>query len=148
TPMPGDFATAQLPPVQGDFPTARVTPVSEAPATDAGTAAVPDARTGHRRAADRGRRRARPGGERGRAAPPAKPVPQPAPVWERPALAGLLLLATVLYAWGMGHAAVHPYYAAAVRSMAASWHAFVYGGVDVSGSITIDKLPGGLWPQA
>ncbi|WP_308014114.1 ArnT family glycosyltransferase [Streptantibioticus parmotrematis] len=152
-PVPGDFATTQLPSTPGDFPTARIAPASEAPASDTGTA-VPDPRPGHRRAADRraadrGRRRARPGGERRRAAAPEPAAPrQPAPVWERPALAGVLLLATVLYAWGMGHAAVHPYYAAAVRSMAASWHAFVYGGVDVSGSITIDKLPGGLWPQA
>ncbi|WP_084704723.1 glycosyltransferase family 39 protein [Phaeacidiphilus oryzae] len=68
--------------------------------------------------------------------------------WESGALAGVLALAALLYGWGMDHAQLHPYYTAAVRSMAASWHAFVYGGVDVSGSVSVDKLPGGLWPQA
>ncbi|MEE4545966.1 glycosyltransferase family 39 protein [Streptomyces sp. V4-01] len=57
-------------------------------------------------------------------------------------------MAAVLYGWGIGHAAVHPYYSAAVRSMGTSWHAFVYGGLDPSGSITVDKIPGALWPQA
>lgn len=60
----------------------------------------------------------------------------------------VLALAVVLYAWGIGHAAVHPYYSAAVRSMAADWNAFVFGGLDRSGSITVDKVPGALWPQA
>ncbi|WP_269857380.1 ArnT family glycosyltransferase [Streptomyces sp. RPT161] len=68
--------------------------------------------------------------------------------WERPALAAVLALATVLYAWGIGHAAIHPFYSAAVRSMATSWRAFLFGGLDPSGSITIDKLPGAFWPDA
>ncbi|MEU6172318.1 glycosyltransferase family 39 protein [Streptantibioticus parmotrematis] len=75
-------------------------------------------------------------------------VTGPVPAWHRPALLGVLLLATVLYGWGIGHAAIHPYYSAAVRSMAVSWRSFVYGGLDPSGSITVDKIPGGLWPQA
>ena len=32
--------------------------------------------------------------------------------------------------------------------MAASWHDFVFGAFDPAGTITIDKLPGALWPQA
>ncbi|MEU1518411.1 glycosyltransferase family 39 protein [Streptomyces sp. NPDC005811] len=74
--------------------------------------------------------------------------PEAAPRWELPALAAVLVVATVLYAWGIDHAAIHPYYSAAVRSMATSWRALLFGGLDPSGSITIDKLPGALWPEA
>ncbi|MEV5878438.1 glycosyltransferase family 39 protein [Streptomyces sp. NPDC052101] len=68
--------------------------------------------------------------------------------WERPALVAVLVLAAVLYGWGIGHAAIHPYYSAAIRSMATSWRAFFFGGLDTSGSITLDKLPGAFWPDA
>ncbi|MER6569933.1 glycosyltransferase family 39 protein [Streptomyces sp. NPDC001093] len=74
--------------------------------------------------------------------------PEDAPRWERPALAAVLAVATVLYSWGIGHAALHPFYGAAIRSMADSWRAFFFGGLDASGSITIDKLPGAFWPDA
>jgi 4-amino-4-deoxy-L-arabinose transferase-like glycosyltransferase len=36
----------------------------------------------------------------------------------------------------------------AVRSMTESWRAFVFGSADPASSITIDKIPGFLWPQA
>ncbi|MFJ9417989.1 ArnT family glycosyltransferase [Streptomyces sp. NPDC101227] len=68
--------------------------------------------------------------------------------WELWTLLLILAMATVLYTWGIDHAGVHPYYSAAVRSMAANWHAFVYGALDPGGSITLDKIPGALWPQA
>ncbi|MEU2265734.1 glycosyltransferase family 39 protein [Streptomyces olindensis] len=29
-----------------------------------------------------------------------------------------------------------------------SWRAFFFGGLDTSGSITLDKLPGAFWPDA
>ncbi|MCQ4079535.1 glycosyltransferase family 39 protein [Streptomyces sp. RB6PN25] len=70
------------------------------------------------------------------------------PAWELPALLLVLTLATVLYTWGIGHASIHPFYSAAVRSMSTSWRAFLYGGLDPGGSITVDKIPGALWPQA
>ncbi|MFC9283419.1 ArnT family glycosyltransferase [Streptomyces collinus] len=97
--------------------------------------AIPDAlSTGSRR----GRRAAnRPSDE-----------PEAAPRWERPALAAVLAVATVLYSWGIGHAALHPFYGAAIRSMASSWRAFFFGGLDAAGSISIDKLPGAFWPDA
>jgi 4-amino-4-deoxy-L-arabinose transferase-like glycosyltransferase len=57
-------------------------------------------------------------------------------------------LAAVLYGWGMRHGALQPYYSAAVRSMASSWHAFIFGGIDPSGSISLDKIPGSFWLQA
>ncbi|WP_330456406.1 glycosyltransferase family 39 protein [Streptomyces sp. NBC_00820] len=68
--------------------------------------------------------------------------------WERPALAAVLAVAAVLYSWGIGTAALHPFYGAAIRSMAGSWRAFFYGGLDTAGSITLDKLPGAFWPEA
>lgn len=71
-----------------------------------------------------------------------------APRWELPALAAVLVLATVLYSWGISNAALHPFYGAAIRSMAGGWRAFFFGGVDASGSISIDKLPGAFWPDA
>ncbi|MFI7400973.1 ArnT family glycosyltransferase [Streptomyces sp. NPDC049541] len=75
-------------------------------------------------------------------------LPEDAPRWERPALAAVLVVATVLYAWGIGNAALHPFYGAAIRSMSESWRAFFFGGLDASGSISIDKLPGAFWPDA
>ncbi|MFF4398203.1 glycosyltransferase family 39 protein [Streptomyces sp. NPDC001480] len=74
--------------------------------------------------------------------------PEDAPRWERPALAAVLAVATGLYSWGIGHAALHPFYGAAIRSMAGSWRAFFFGGLDAAGSISIDKLPGAFWPDA
>ncbi len=57
-------------------------------------------------------------------------------------------LAGVLYAWGSRHGQVQPYYAAAVRSMAVSWKAFFYGGLDPTAAISLDKVPGTFWLQA
>ncbi len=68
--------------------------------------------------------------------------------WHRVALGAVAALAALLYAWDLGNTPVQPYYAAAVRSMSESWRAFVYGGFDPHGFITVDKLPGALWPQA
>ncbi|MFF4607266.1 ArnT family glycosyltransferase [Streptomyces sp. NPDC001339] len=64
------------------------------------------------------------------------------------AILAILAAAVVLYGWGIDRAGVHPYYSSAARSMAADWHAFVFGGLDPSGSVTVDKIPGALWPQA
>jgi 4-amino-4-deoxy-L-arabinose transferase-like glycosyltransferase len=40
------------------------------------------------------------------------------------------------------------YYAAAVRSMATSWHAFFYNSFDPTGFVSVDKPPVALWIQA
>jgi 4-amino-4-deoxy-L-arabinose transferase-like glycosyltransferase len=58
------------------------------------------------------------------------------------------LFAGVVSIWGLTHESVHPYYAAAARSMSASWRAFALGALDPSASISVDKLPGALWVQA
>jgi 4-amino-4-deoxy-L-arabinose transferase-like glycosyltransferase len=57
-------------------------------------------------------------------------------------------LAGLSYAWGIGQDALEPFYAAAVRSMAANWHNFFFGSFDPAGTVTLDKLPGAFWIQA
>ncbi|EST19085.1 hypothetical protein M878_43240 [Streptomyces roseochromogenus subsp. oscitans DS 12.976] len=66
----------------------------------------------------------------------------------RPTLLVITMLAAVLYTWGIEHSQYHTFYATAARSMAESWKAFLYGSFDPGNSITLDKLPGFLWPQA
>ncbi|MEV5878295.1 glycosyltransferase family 39 protein [Streptomyces sp. NPDC052101] len=66
----------------------------------------------------------------------------------RPALLVIIVLAAVLYTWGIEHSQYHTFYATAARSMTESWKAFLYGSFDPGNSITLDKLPGFLWPQA
>ncbi|MHA6764301.1 ArnT family glycosyltransferase [Streptacidiphilus sp. PAMC 29251] len=79
-------------------------------------------------------------------------VPRPRPLAEprhaRPVLILITAVAALLYAWDIGHSQFHPFYADAVRSMAGSWKAFAYGSFDPGNTITLDKLPGFLWPQA
>ena len=59
----------------------------------------------------------------------------------------VIVLAAVLYSWRAG-TYLEGYYAAAVRSMSMSWHNFVFGAFDPSGTVTLDKLPGAFWVQA
>jgi 4-amino-4-deoxy-L-arabinose transferase-like glycosyltransferase len=70
------------------------------------------------------------------------------PSWARPALLAIGALAALSYAWGMNGAALEPFYGAAARSMSGSWHDFLFGAFDPAGTVTVDKLPGALWPQA
>ncbi len=73
---------------------------------------------------------------------------QPGPRYTRPALILIAALAALLYTWDIGQSQYHPFYADAVRSMTESWKAFLYGSFDPGNTITLDKLPGFLWPQA
>ena len=50
--------------------------------------------------------------------------------------------------WGMARAPVEPYYAAAAHAMARSPHNFFFAAADWDGTVSIDKLPGGVWPSA
>ncbi|MGY4983265.1 ArnT family glycosyltransferase [Streptomyces sp. 900105755] len=68
--------------------------------------------------------------------------------YERPILAGIATVAALLDFWGIWHSAYHTFYASAVRSMTDNPVAFLYGSFDPGNSITLDKLPGFLWPQA
>src|SRR4051812_33450034 len=67
----------------------------------------------------------------------------------RPEVPALLLLAFLLNVWGLEQNGwANDYYSAAVRSMASSWHNFLYGAFDASGVMTVDKPPLALWVQA
>lgn len=70
------------------------------------------------------------------------------PQWARPALLSVTALATLAYAWGMGGAALEVFYGAAARSMSMSWHNYFFGAFDPRATVSVDKLPGALWPQA
>src|SRR5580693_509443 len=70
------------------------------------------------------------------------------PVLRRAALGVITALAALSYAWSLGSDPLEPYYAAAVRSMSASWHDFFFGAFDPAGTVTLDKLPGAFWVQA
>ena len=66
-----------------------------------------------------------------------------------PELLGLLIVAAALNLWGLPkNGWANDYYAGAVRSMASSWHAFLYGSLDSAGLMTVDKPPLALWVQA
>lgn len=67
---------------------------------------------------------------------------------EKAVLAAVLVLAGSMYGWEAAHAEFHGFYAVAVRSMTTGWRAFLFGALDPNASITIDKIPGFLWPQA
>ncbi len=74
--------------------------------------------------------------------------PEGQPPYARPALLVIVATAALLYSWGIGHSQFHTFYANAARSMSESWKAFFFGSFDPGNSITLDKLPGFLWPQA
>jgi 4-amino-4-deoxy-L-arabinose transferase-like glycosyltransferase len=72
-----------------------------------------------------------------------------AAVRRAPELGGLIGLAALLNLWALGRNGwANTYYSAAVRSMAASWHNFLYASLDPSGVMTVDKPPLSLWIQA
>jgi 4-amino-4-deoxy-L-arabinose transferase-like glycosyltransferase len=73
--------------------------------------------------------------------------PEDQPVWARPLLLVVAVVATVLSSWRAG-STLEVYYAAAVRSMSMSWHDFLFGAFDPAGTVTLDKLPGAFWVQA
>ena len=68
---------------------------------------------------------------------------------DRPELFALLAAAAVLYLWALDrNGMANEYYAAAVKSMSTSWHAFLFGSFDAQGVMTVDKPPAALWVQA
>ncbi|MGW3955562.1 glycosyltransferase family 39 protein [Streptomyces sp. NPDC004752] len=79
--------------------------------------------------------------------PPAAPRTR-ADRYERPVLLCIAALAALLFLWGIDDSTYHAFYASAARSMTDNPVAFLYGSFDPANSITLDKLPGFLWPQA
>jgi 4-amino-4-deoxy-L-arabinose transferase-like glycosyltransferase len=64
-------------------------------------------------------------------------------------LAGILGLAASLNLWNLSqNGYANTYYAAAVRSMLASWHNFLFVSFDPGGLVSVDKPPLALWLQA
>jgi len=71
------------------------------------------------------------------------------PAWARPALVGLLAATTVLYLWDLSaNGYGNSFYAAAVQAGTKSWKAFLFGSLDSSNFITVDKPPASLWLMA
>src|SRR5207249_313180 len=71
-----------------------------------------------------------------------------ADVYSQLALGAILLLATGLNVVGLDREAYgNTYYAAAVKSMLTSWHAFFFASFDSGGFVSVDKPPVGLWAQ-
>jgi hypothetical protein len=70
--------------------------------------------------------------------------------WPRPellALALITLVAAALRLWSLRDVPNDPFYDAAVRSMALSWHNFFFGAYEPGGTIAVDKPPIDLWLQ-
>jgi 4-amino-4-deoxy-L-arabinose transferase-like glycosyltransferase len=71
-------------------------------------------------------------------------IPAPAPE-----LIVLLVVAALLDLWALDrNGSANTYYSAAVRSMAGSWHNFLFNSFDPAGVQTLDKPPAALWVQA
>jgi 4-amino-4-deoxy-L-arabinose transferase-like glycosyltransferase len=66
----------------------------------------------------------------------------------RAGLVGVALLGAILYGFRLDQNGYgNPYYAAAVKSMLASWHNFFFVSFDPGGFVSVDKPPLGLWVQ-
>jgi len=92
-----------------------------------------------RRAGERDRRAA----DRLRAVVRGRPAD---PVWVRPSLIAIVVLAAALCLWDLtisGYA--NTYYAAAARAASESWKAWFFGALDPGSFITVDKPPLSLW---
>jgi hypothetical protein len=67
----------------------------------------------------------------------------------RAELSALIALAALLNLWALSRNGwAYDYYSAAVRSMSASWHNFLFASADPSGVMSVDKPPLALWVQA
>jgi 4-amino-4-deoxy-L-arabinose transferase-like glycosyltransferase len=66
-----------------------------------------------------------------------------------PELLGVLAVAGVLGLWNLSiNGYANTFYAAAVKSMAASWHDFLFNSMDKAGLMTVDKPPLADWIEA
>lgn len=84
---------------------------------------------------------------RQRAEEPALAPPRRLPDWI--ALALLMLAAGFVFFWNLtasGYA--NEFYSAAAQAGSQSWEAFLWGGLDAGGAITVDKPPASIWLMA
>src|SRR3984885_2406806 len=66
--------------------------------------------------------------------------------WARPALIALLAITAIAYLWDLtASGTANSFYAAAVQAGTKSWKAFLFGSLDSSSFITVDKPPASLW---
>ncbi|RKT53944.1 ArnT family glycosyltransferase [Saccharothrix australiensis] len=80
------------------------------------------------------------------ASPPAPPAPRATRGRTTPALVVLLVGTAALYLWNITDSGWgNSYYAAATQAGAQSWTAWLFGGLDAGGVITVDKPPAALW---
>ena len=63
------------------------------------------------------------------------------------ALGVIVIVAAGLRFARLGDVPGNPFYDAAVHTMSTSWHAFLFGGFDPSGGVSVDKPPVDLWLQ-
>jgi len=69
--------------------------------------------------------------------------------WVRPALIALLVCTAAAYLWDLSASGyANSFYAAAVQAGTKSWKAFLFGSLDSSNFITVDKPPASLWVMA
>lgn len=67
-------------------------------------------------------------------------------LWQRGALAALLLATGALYLIGLSKSGwANQFYAAAAQAGSKSWKAMLFGSLDASNYITVDKPPASLW---
>jgi 4-amino-4-deoxy-L-arabinose transferase-like glycosyltransferase len=68
------------------------------------------------------------------------------PRWARPALLVLLAGTALLYLWDLGASGnANSFYAAAVQAGTQSWKAWLFGSLDSSNAIIVDKPPAAFW---
>jgi 4-amino-4-deoxy-L-arabinose transferase-like glycosyltransferase len=69
-----------------------------------------------------------------------------APRWARPGLLVLLIATALAYIYNLSASGFgNTFYAAAVEAGSKSWKAMLFGSLDSSNFITVDKPPGALW---
>jgi 4-amino-4-deoxy-L-arabinose transferase-like glycosyltransferase len=62
-------------------------------------------------------------------------------------LAPIVAIAAGLRLAHLGDVPGNPFYDAAVHTMSLSWHSFLFGALDPSGGVAVDKPPVDLWVQ-
>ena len=81
--------------------------------------------------------------------PPSDAAASTEASWVRPALIVLLACSAAAYLWDLSASGyANSFYAAAVQAGTKSWKAFLFGSLDSSNFITVDKPPASLWVMA